>query len=77
MERRNLPQPAQHAEEPLDEHGTRPLGVDAAGMGLYTSGQAAMVAAALVSQIHSTVAELAGLAEHLLVLPEHVNADRL
>jgi hypothetical protein len=46
-------------------------------MGLYTSGQAAMVAAALVSQACSAMAELARLAEHLLVLQEHGHADPL
>ncbi|MGW1108542.1 hypothetical protein [Streptomyces sp. NPDC002540] len=76
VERRSLPQPAHHADEPLNEHGTGPLGVDGVGTGLYTSGQAAVVATALVSQIHAAAAELAGLAEHLLVLKKHGYAQR-
>lgn len=76
MERRSLPQPAHGADEPFNDHGTGSLGVDGAGTGLYTSGQAAAVATALVSQIHAAAAELAGLAEHLLVLQEHGYADR-
>ncbi|WP_327241121.1 hypothetical protein [Streptomyces sp. NBC_01320] len=75
MERRPLPQPARHADEPLNEHGTGPLGADGAGTGLYTADRAAVVATALVSQIHAAAAELAGLAEHLLVLQEHRYPD--
>jgi hypothetical protein len=71
-----LPQLARHTVEPLDEHGTGPLGVDGAGTGLYTAGQAAVVVTTLVSQIYGAAAELAGLAEHLLVLQEHRYADR-
>ncbi|MFV5998124.1 hypothetical protein ACNPQM_38570 [Streptomyces sp. NPDC056231] len=61
MERRPLPQPARHAVEPLNEHGTS----------LYSADQAAVVVTALVSQIYTAAAELAGLAEHLLALQEH------
>ncbi|WP_328886127.1 hypothetical protein [Streptomyces sp. NBC_00316] len=69
VEWRTLPQPAGHALEPLNEHGTAALlGVDRAGTGLYTAEQAALAATALVSQIHTATAELVGLAEHLLVL---------
>ncbi|MDX3772405.1 MULTISPECIES: hypothetical protein [unclassified Streptomyces] len=70
MERRPLPQSARHAVEPLNAHGTGPT------TGLYTADQAAAVVTALVSQIHTAAAELAGLAEHLLALQEHRYADR-
>ncbi|MGW1093399.1 hypothetical protein ACWD4L_46365 [Streptomyces sp. NPDC002596] len=43
---------------------------------IYTADQAAVVVTALVSQIYATAAELAELAEHLLVLQEHRYADR-
>ncbi|MFC8238689.1 hypothetical protein [Streptomyces sp. NPDC057284] len=76
VERRTLSQPARHALEPRNEHGTGPLGVDGAGTGLYTADQAALAATALVSQIHTATAELTGLAEHLLVLQERGYADR-
>ncbi|MET7860068.1 hypothetical protein ABZS81_23215 [Streptomyces sp. NPDC005318] len=76
MERRTLPQAARHVAEALNEHGTGPLGVDGAGTGHYTADQAAVVVTALVSQIYAAATELAGLAEHLLVLQEHGNADR-
>ncbi|MFE7711558.1 hypothetical protein ACFU6I_38695 [Streptomyces sp. NPDC057486] len=61
MEQRPLPQPARHAVEPLNEHGTS----------LYSADQAAVVVTTLVSQIYTAAAELAGLAEHLLALQEH------
>ncbi|MFE7795826.1 hypothetical protein [Streptomyces sp. NPDC057460] len=70
MEWRPLPQPAHHALEPLNEHGTGP------GTGLYTADQAAVVVTPLVSQIYAAAAELAGLAEHLLALQEHRYTDR-
>ncbi|MFE4961162.1 hypothetical protein ACFRCW_46610 [Streptomyces sp. NPDC056653] len=76
MERRTLPQPARHADGPLDEHGTVPLGMDGAETGRYTADQAAVVVTPLVSQIYAAAAELAGLAEHLLVLHKHQYADR-
>ncbi|WSA72820.1 hypothetical protein OG930_40780 [Streptomyces sp. NBC_01799] len=76
VERRTLPKPARPAVEPLNEHGTAPRGVDGAGTGRYTADQAAVVVTALVSQIYSAAAGLAGLAEHLLVLQEHRYADR-
>jgi hypothetical protein len=58
------------------EHGAGPYSVDGAGPALYTADQAAVVAAALVSQLHGAADALAGLAEHLLVLTEHGYADQ-
>ncbi|WP_158716115.1 hypothetical protein [Streptomyces sp. NRRL B-24720] len=75
-ERRAVPEPVRHALEPLSEHGMGPLGVDGAGPGRYTTDHAALAVAAFVSQVHAAKAELAGLAEHLLVLQEHGYADR-
>ncbi|WP_328624153.1 hypothetical protein OHA88_03410 [Streptomyces sp. NBC_00353] len=76
MERRTLPQPARHADGTHDKHGTGPLGTDGAATDRYTADQAAVVVTPLVSQIYAAAAELAGLAEHLLVLQEHQYADR-
>ncbi|MER5686344.1 hypothetical protein [Streptomyces sp. NPDC002205] len=76
MERRPLPQPPRHGVEPLDEYRTGPLGVDGAGTGRYTADQAAVAVTALVSQIYAAAAELAGLAEHLLVLREDADRNR-
>jgi len=70
VQRLLLPQPACHAVEPLNEPGTGP------GTDLYTADHAAVMVAALVSQIYTAAAEMAGLVEHLLALHEHRFADR-
>ncbi|WP_406468859.1 hypothetical protein [Streptomyces sp. NBC_01594] len=50
--------------------------MDGAETGRYTADQAAVVVTPLVSQIYAAAAEMAGLAEYLLVLQEHQYADR-
>ncbi|WP_326624660.1 MULTISPECIES: hypothetical protein [unclassified Streptomyces] len=50
--------------------------MDGAETGRYTADQATVVVTPLVSQIYAAAAELAELAEHLLVLQEHQYTDR-
>ncbi|MET8402189.1 hypothetical protein [Streptomyces sp900116325] len=76
MKPRTIPQPALNAVEPLNEHGTGPIGMDGAGTGQYTADQAAGAVTQFVSQICATAAELAGLADYLLALQEHRYVDR-
>ncbi len=69
-------EPVTPSAGPLDKHGTGPLGMDGAETGRYTADQATVVVTPLVSQIYAAAAELAELAEHLLVLQEHQYTDR-
>ncbi|MFJ7949362.1 hypothetical protein ACIQ6K_38050 [Streptomyces sp. NPDC096354] len=60
----------------MHDHGIQPFDEPGTGAGLYTADQAAVMAMAIVTQVHAAATGLEGLAEHLLVLEEHGYADR-
>ncbi|MER7813470.1 hypothetical protein [Streptomyces sp900116325] len=60
----------------MEDHRTQPFDGQGTGAGLYTADQAAVMAMAIVTQVHAAATGLEGLAEHLLVLEEHGYAGR-